>query len=193
VSDKGASGGGGAKGRPTGPDATAARGIALVALAMIVGVFLLLKGFDSEGTLVDGDTGQPVTTEDGQNGDDGESPTTDGGGPDVSVLTPTTRPPADVSVLVANGSGVARAAAGVSDQLQPLGYVMLDPTNGSDTSTTLVYYVEGYQADAEAIATRLGVDVTNVAPMPEPLPGDIVGVADAKVLVHLGPDKAPAG
>jgi hypothetical protein len=192
VSDKGASGGGGAKGRPTGPDATAARGIALVALAMIVGVFLLLKGFDSEGTLVDGDTGQPVTTDEGQNGDDGESPTTDGG-PDVSVLTPTTRPPADVSVLVANGSGVSGAAAAISERLQPNGYVMLDPTNGSDTSTTLVYYVEGYQADAEAIATSLGVDVTNVAPMPEPLPGDIVGVADAKVLVHLGPDLTTAG
>jgi hypothetical protein len=29
--------------------------------------------------------------------------------------------------------------------------------------------------------------------MPDPLPGDVVGVADAKVLVHLGPDKAAAG
>lgn len=191
MSDQGRPSGGAGK-RPGAPDPTAARGIALVALAVIAGFFLLAKGLDTEGALVNTDTGEVVRDEPDDTGDDTDT-TTDDGGTDVSVLTPTTRPPADVAVLVANGSGVARAASRISEQLQPFGYLMLDPTNGSNTSSTLVYYVEGFQADAEAVAATLGVDVTNVAPMPDPVPSDIVGVADASVLVHLGPDIAPAG
>lgn len=174
-----------------GPDPTAARGIALVALTIVVGFFLLAKGLDSEDAIVDLDSGSVVTTT--EPGGDPDTSGDDGGTPALTIITPTTRPPADVRVLVANGSGVARAASRISDQLQPGGYVILDPTNAPETAATVVYFAEGFQADAEAVATTLGAAKTSVQAMPDPRPAEIEGSDQADVLVQLGPDVASAG
>lgn len=172
------------------PDPTAARGIALVLLAIVLGFFLLAKGLDSEGAIVDTETGDVVK-------DDGSDDTTvdtvpDDGTPATSVLTPTTRPAAEVKVLVANGSGVSGAAGRVSEQLQPFGFLMVEPSNAPSTSVTIVYYAPGYQGEGEAVAAKLGVDAANVQPLPVPAP-PINRIGDANVVVQLGPDVAPAG
>jgi len=172
------------------PEPTAARGIALVVLAIAIGFFLLAQGLDSEGSIVDTDTGDAVKEE--RSPDTTLETVPDDGSPATSVLTPTTRPAAEVSVLVANGSGVAGAAGRVTEQLQQFGFVMIEAANAPKTSVTVVYYVEGFQAEGESIAGKLGVDATSVQPMPEPVP-PIDGVGEAKVLVQLGPDVAPAG
>lgn len=165
-----------------------------MALALILGFFLLAKGLDAEDALIDADTGDHVSPSASGDGDDVNGDTDpETGGPSVSVLTPTTRPAAEVSVLVANGSGIARAAGRVSEQLQPKGYVILDPTNAPETATTFVFYAEGYQADAEGVAVALGVAVANVVPMSDPPPAEIAGAGTANVLVQLGPDVVPSG
>ena len=52
-------------------------------------------------------------------------------------------------------------------------------------NSTAVYYAESYGADAEVIATLLGVPITNIAPMPTD-PG--VPIDSASVVVILGSD-----
>ncbi len=171
-------------------DPTAARGIALVVLAVVIGFFMLAKGLDAEDAIVDLDTGDVVKEEEAtQETVPGET-VPESNGPTESVLTPTTHVPAEVAVLVGNGSGVSGAAGAVSEQLQPSGYRLVEPSNAPQTTVTTIFYGEGYQADAEAVATSLGVDLANVKPMPQP-PPPVDRLADANVFVQLGPDKAP--
>lgn len=172
------------------PDPTAARGIVLVVLAVIIGFFLLAKGLDAENAIIDADTGDVVKEEETQETAPGQT-VPEGTGPSDSVLTPTTRPAAEVAVLVGNGSGVSGAAGTVSEQLQPFGYKIVEASNAAQTPTTIIYYGEGYQVDAEAVAGHLGVDLANVKPMPLPAP-PVDRIAEANVFVQLGPDKAPA-
>ncbi len=175
----------------TAPDPTAVRGIVLVVVAVIIGFFMLAKGLDTESAIVDLDTGDVVKPDDKPQETVPGQTVPDGTGPTDSVLTPTTRLAAEVAVLVGNGSGVSGAAGAVTEQLQPLGYKFVEPSNAAQTPTTIIYYGEGYQADAEAIAASLGVDVANVKPMPEPAP-PVDRIAEANVFIQLGPDKAPA-
>ena len=55
------------------------------------------------------------------------------------------------------------------------------------TAKSAVYYAAGAQADAQAVATALGLDPSVVAAMPSPPPVDLAG---ATVLVVIGSDKA---
>lgn len=64
--------------------------------------------------------------------------------------------PAEVSVLVLNGSNIAGVAAQVSTKIGDLDYKMLTP--GNDTSKddgTFVYYKSGFSADANQLATNV--------------------------------------
>jgi hypothetical protein len=54
-----------------------------------------------------------------------------------------------------------------------------------------VYYTEGFQAEAQAVAASLGAPAEAVQPMPTPPP--VADIQGAQVLVVLGPDiAAPA-
>ncbi len=92
----------------------------------------------------------------------------------------------EVQVLVGNGANKGGVAGRATQILENAGYVMLGAKNSSvklDAST--VYYVDGFGADAEVIATLLNIPVTNTAPMPAD-----VGVSQdtATVIVILGAD-----
>ena len=73
------------------------------------------------------------------------------------------RPPADVKVLVANGSGVNGAAGAQTTELEALGYVTASPTDAERVTATVVYFTDTYQPEAEALATAIGADPAAVA------------------------------
>jgi len=96
------------------------------------------------------------------------------------------RSPDEVTVRVGNGSGKSGVAGRGTSTLAAAGYAMLSAKNSDvQLPSTAVYYLEGYSADAEVIATLLNVPITNIAPMP-PSPG--VAVDTATVIVILGAD-----
>ena len=64
--------------------------------------------------------------------------------------------PANVTVLVANGSGKSGVAATNATKLKTAGYTKVDTTNSPTTSKSAVYYASGAQADAQAVADRVG-------------------------------------
>jgi hypothetical protein len=151
-------------------------GVVLIALAVVVGLVLLVKGYDEEGALVVTDEGTEQTTT-----------TTVDPAATTTVPVAVARPPAEVPVMVANAAGVSGAAGTLQTQLQADGYTQVQTTNASPVTTTLVYYAEGAQADAEALATALGTDPEAVRVLPAEPPVDMAG---AELLVMLGPDLA---
>jgi hypothetical protein len=96
-------------------------------------------------------------------------------------------------VLVANGTDVSGLAGRVATKLRVAGYDTLASTNASiKVQATSVFYVPGFQADAEAVANTIGAPPSAVKAMPAQLPVGSLGGAD--VLVLAGPDiSVPAG
>ena len=66
-------------------------------------------------------------------------------------------------MLVANGSGKSGVAGTNADKLKTAGYTKVDTTNAPTTAKSTVYYASGAQADAQAVATALGLDPAAVA------------------------------
>jgi LytR cell envelope-related transcriptional attenuator len=155
----------------------AGRGFILIAVAVLIGAVLLGKGLDDS-----------VST---ASNDDGSSPSNTTAAPDDtgddSVASPVA--PAEINVVVANGSGVSGAAGAVAETLAGLGYVnplAIDTIAGSDTPLDTVYYATqpDSSAQAEQVASDLGLPPGSVQPYPaEGAPADI-GLA--QVLVVLG-------
>lgn len=152
----------------------AARGTALIAVAVLIGLFLLnendqpapFSNVTSDGTAV---------------------ATTTTTAPGVTATTaPALRPKGQVKVLVANGSTVAGAGSKMSNRLQVAGYNTLSATNTKQPATAAaIYYAAGYAADAKALATSLGLGAAAVQPMPTPLPINSADLRGAHVLVIL--------
>ena len=196
----------------------AARGAILVVVGLVVGAFILGQGLDDSTAVVietgtdSGDTSSPAeepaeesSTDAGDtsSGDTSGEDTTDAGtgetdepgveltpedSSDGTALTPTVRPPAEVKVLVANGSGVQGAAGRATESLLGQGYNALSPVNAESQSETRLYYAVGFEADAQAIAQLLSAPPDRLAPMIDPPPGG-VDLRGANVLVLLGPDE----
>ncbi|MCH2412209.1 MAG: LytR C-terminal domain-containing protein, partial [Acidimicrobiales bacterium] len=77
----------------------------------------------------------------------------------TSTLFPTiTEPPSEVQVLVANGSGTARAAGSVTQLLVPKGYATLPPANAQPTDSTMIFFRPGMVAEARAVMEILAPD-----------------------------------
>ena len=96
-----------------------------------------------------------------------------------------------VTVLVANGSGVSGRAAELTEQVGTAGYRTAAPSNvnGGDTvPASTVYYAEGFEADAAALAATLSPP-PQVTELPEPSP--VSDLRGAQILLVLGPDLEP--
>ena len=155
-----------------------ARGALLIGIAVLLGV-VLLQAVDSgkgSGTKVRDVTPTTVITS------------------SVPLNTTTTRSPASVKVLVANGTTTNGVAGSAQRTIAQAGYNVLAPADGTAAAkaarrNTIVYYSVGFDADARKIAALLGMTPPPpVAPMPTALPvSDLKG---ANVLVHIGPDYA---
>jgi len=193
--------------------ATAPRALLLIVVAVLLGTALLWKGLD-DGVSLSDDQSSPTTAEptDDRNGDGTGDGTDDGSGDGTgdgsgdgtgdgvtettSTLFPTvTEAPSDVQVLVANGSGTARAAAAVTQLLVPKGYSTLPPANAQPTDATMIYFRPGLIAEARAVMDLLAPDSPDLLAQIPPT-GLASGLAEnaldrletADIVVILGAD-----
>ena len=157
-----------------------ARGAALIALAVVLGFVLLNKV----------DTGPKSPTTQVKTTTPTSPPTTH-----VAAVTTTTRPPAEVKVLVVNGTAVKGVASTAAVPIRAAGYNVLAPADGTAAAkaarrNTTVYYAAGFELEARTVASYLGLNPTApVAPMPTTgLP--VANTLGAQVLVLVGPDYA---
>jgi hypothetical protein len=155
------------------PTGGSVRGAALVAAAIVLGLILIRSGIDTDEALSAG------------GGAPGRTTTTD-----ATTSTLAARPAGEVLVLVANGSGVNGAAGRLTTTIQEAGYQTATETNAARVPTTTVYFTEGYEREAAALAETLSPDAAPAtAAVPSPAP--VTDLAGAHVLVVLGPDLAP--
>lgn len=186
---------GGGFGRSAGT--AAMRGFALIGVAVVLGFVLLSSGLDDDDSVQAGSnrTTTTTTTATGETTDPTGTDATDPEGT-TGTTSAVPLPPNEVRVLVANGSGVSGAAGTMNEQLKSRGYVGLDPKNASgNVPSTVVYFAEGFQREAAAVATAIGADpAAAVQPMPNPPPlEDPATLQEAHVLIVLGPDLARSG
>ncbi len=167
------------------------RGALLVAVAVLVGVVLLGKGFDTGFLPSTGGTSNEAADDedDDEGGSDGETD----GTTTSTTAPPTTHVPAQVRVVVLNGGGPAGAAGTSSTALAAANFTALEPGNTEPpVTTTTVYYVEGFQADAAVVAGTLGITAVPQVLPPTP-PAGTPAAGEVEVVVVLGPDFTPVG
>ncbi len=171
--------------RPSAPAPNpASRGLILVAVAVVLGAILLIKG----GGIGFDQTGEELTIDAGGG---------EGSAAEVTTTTTTAAPstsvaPAELTVVALNGAGINGYAASAQQFLSVAGYSSTTAaTAATQTQSTIIYFAPGYEADAAAVAGLLGLDATAVQPLPEGTqlarnPADVP--ADTDVVVLLGPD-----
>ena len=181
----------------------AARGVMLIAVAVLIGVVLLSKGFDGSSSAADVPTSpttsaDPGTTAPPDDSTDAPATTTDAGetpGTTAAVVVPAvTRPAGEVKVVVANGTGVSGAAGAAKDELTAVGYVA-EAKNAVTVPTELsaVYYIDGYEEEAKAVASTMGgtAALLRVAPAdPAALIKTSTDLTGFHIFVILGVDNA---
>jgi hypothetical protein len=156
------------------------RGALLIAAAVLLGAGLLANGFRDD-HVASGAAPTPTTTR--------------------STVPGTTTPvvqahdPAQVKVLVLNGSGKSGVAKAAKDQLAAANYTVLEPGNagGGTLTASIVYFVAGYEADAGTVAAKLGLPAGAAQALPNPLPATVADAQDANIIVLVGTDAPIAG
>jgi len=116
------------------------KAVILVAV-VVVGVVLLRNAFPES-------TGAPIGS--GATGTTSPTPT---GSPTVEPSA-SLHPAGQVRVQVLNGTTVLGLAADVTITLRADGYKTGVPQNAPTTNKTTIYYQDGYQANAEALAEK---------------------------------------
>lgn len=167
------------------------KGAILVALAVIIG-FVLLRDDNVNVSSSVGADDTAQTDDEGDNGTEGTDDTT-AEEADSTTSLPPARDPSEVKVLVANGTNVTGAATTVTDALKSQNYITGNPTDATSKDgivATSVYFTEGFEAEANAVASAINAPAESVQALPTPAP-----VADtqlAHVIIVLGPDLAQA-
>lgn len=159
-------------------------GLVIIVIAVLIGVLLVFRGLsDTPGDLGEAGGGGPVVTTTTVDRD-APPPTGDAESTTVPDAAPA---PADVVVVVANGSGISGLAARTGGTLAGLGYQVLEPANVNEGQiNSVVYYVAGSEPAAVEVAAALNLPATAVQPMPTPTP--VADLGTAVVLVVLGSD-----
>lgn len=153
-------------------------GVILVLIALVVGIFLLVKGGGDDAASTNPD--RPAA---------GETPS------EASTTTtapPVTVPVAQLEVIVANGSGVAGRAKRTAELLKGAGYATVSFVDGNTTTVSQVFFIGEAQADAAGVAAALNLPADRVVPMPQAVPLNDSQMGTSKVLVLVGPDFDPA-
>jgi hypothetical protein len=162
-----------------------ARGIVLLAAAVVLGLFLL-RALDDSST---SDDIAATTGTTAANGEGTDTTAAEDGGDTTTTAAPL-RQPAEIVVRVANVSGVSGAAGAKTEQLAAAGYQTVEATNGPEgqqLDATQVLFVDGFEGEAGALAEALGAPADGVAAMPAQPPADPGG---AQLMVMLGTDLA---
>jgi hypothetical protein len=183
----------------------AVRGAIVIGIALVIGFLLLQQGVGDDDLLVQseaasnpdlgttgGDDGAETGSETGEADTDATvttDPSNAGSVPSATTL-PAPRPANEVKVTVANAARVDGAAGRATEQLRALGYTTLEAANAEEAAdTSTLFYAEGYEAEALAMASEIGLDPANIAPMPDPIPVS-EPPADANIVLLLGRDLA---
>ena len=159
------------------------RGLALIIVAVVIGVVLLNRAGNVGTGLKAANSTSPTTARHGH------------GVTTTSVVGPTTttllvRPPQDIRTLVANSTSVLNQAARYTGVAKGFGYNTLPAVDSTkrNLQTSIVYYEPGYNAEAAVLATKLGLPKSSVLPMPATPP--VVYLNSANLLVIVGLDLA---
>jgi hypothetical protein len=147
------------------------KAVILVAV-VVVGVILLRGAFPES-------TGEPIGA-----GTSGSPTPGQSGSPSASAST-SVRPNSAIRVQVLNGTTVIGLAADVTITLRADGYKTAGADNAPTTNKTVLYYQEGYQADAQALAEKR-FPGARVRPAPGSVPKRI------NIQVILGKDFQPS-
>ena len=106
------------------------------------------------------------------------------------------RPASEVNVLVANGVGTSGIAGAAADTLRASGYIGV-AADAPSTAASVIFYREGFDADARAVATALGSTPDIIQPVPAdgsvPINQNAIDdgrAAEANVVVIIGTDGA---
>lgn len=170
---------------PERPQARAnpARGLALIATAVIVGIFLLRNGFDDQGIP---DVASADTSAVTQPGGEGAAPPADGEA--ATTTTVPQRQPGEITVRVANAAGVNGAAAEWTGRISDAGYKTVEATNATpNRDTTAVLFAAGFDREASVLAEAIGAPSEGIVALGEPPQVDPGG---ANLVVLLGTDLA---
>jgi hypothetical protein len=153
---------------------TAARGAALIGLAVVIGI-VLLQVVDNPTGGSDGNGSDTTVSTDGSDGNsNGQDGTTDG-----------TVDPSEVTVLVLNASNVDGAATAQSDALAALGYQTLMPGDAPALQDGItVACTTGFEQAAQPLADAIGQGAT-VDAFPTELP-PAPDAPNADCIVFLG-------
>ncbi len=186
---------GGGFGRSAGVNT--ARGLAVIAVAVVVGLLLMREGLAerTEAAATTDTTTAPDNSADDNLVTDPETDTADEAEEAPVEETTTTaapavaRPPAEVTVLVLNGTNGIKGVAGRGTAVVTgAGYVGASPKNADVDGPSVVLYVEGYEADARAVAAAFGVDPDAVVAPFDPATSPIADTQGANVIVRVGND-----
>lgn len=124
-----------------------------------------------------------------------EEPTADSTTTTAAEVAGTTTAPeptvaaADLVVVAANGAGTQGLAASFRDQLTFFGFEQARATDGTTVvDETVVYYFDGFEREAAAVAELFEIDPDLVRPVAEaPEYGTVDG---DQVVVYLGRDRS---
>jgi hypothetical protein len=164
--------------------ANPARGLALIATAVIIGLFLLRNwdGSSAGGSELSADQAGGVAAAPGGDG------TTPGGDPAQTTTTVAARPPGEVTVRVLNATSVVGAAGTMSDTLVQGNYKTVEPDDaGQMLDVTKILFAAGYEREAADLARAIRSPADSLEALAEPPQVDPAG---ANLVVLLGKDLA---
>lgn len=157
------------------------RGLALVIVAVVIGVLLLPSATRAPLSASAVSAGSSSTTL-----PPGRRPSSGHG---TSTTTTTTVPPASIHVLVANATEVNGVAGAVTTFLSSKGFATLTATNALlKVTASEVFTVGGATADVGPVVAALGLPASAVEPAASAAP--VASTAGANVVVIVGPDLA---
>ncbi len=188
---------GGGFGRSAGVNT--ARGIGVILVAIVVGLLLMREGLAerTEAAATTDTTEAPSSDSDENLVTDPDADADADAAADDAVVEETTttteaavaRPPAEVKVLVLNGTnGIQGVAGRGTTVVTDAGYVGAEPKNAEVDGPSVVLYVEGYEADARAVAAAFGVDPDAVIAPFDAATSPIADTQSANVIVRVGND-----
>lgn len=174
----------------------AARGIAVIVGAVLLGLFLMVRGVEDNQVAADATT-TTVAPDDGDDSGDVVDDTTDDvvttlppedGGTDTTLGAQ--RNPAEVLTLALNGTDPIQSgvAGRTRDRLSTAGYAVAAPKNADTPGPSVILFNEGYESDAQAIAGLFGVDPAAVVRPFDPATSPIADTQGANVIVMAGSD-----
>ena len=188
----------------------AGKGVILILVVIAMGIFALSEGFEDNSIQEASQLSQTSQAEQQSQEENEEEVSNDSSSDEISGseegsegstvtseessgVTQVLHPPAEVRVLVANGTEVTGAAGATLDTLVASeGYNGVQAVNDNSEEViaiTYVYYSQGYELDALNVALIINAKSESVLPMPLELPID--DLLDANVLVHVGADLFP--